>query len=92
MKTSAKVGMGVVAGVVAAAAYTNRKSIKKLTTTDEKRFDSSESLTQELERESGKEIQRINTMGGTFGNYAGRDKSWNNVGDFFSQMVKGRTK
>lgn len=95
MKKSTKVKTGVLAGVAAAAAATTlaaKRASKKYETTDGHKINTSESLTEELERETGEEVQRINTMGGTFGNYSRRDKSWDNVGDFFGQMIKGRTK
>ncbi|MCQ2551646.1 MAG: hypothetical protein MJ146_05620 [Clostridia bacterium] len=58
-------------------------------TSDGYEINTSESLTKELERESGKEMQRINSTAGiTFGNYARKDKSWKNPIDFFKQLAK----
>ena len=60
---------------------------------DETKINTSESLTKELERESGKDMQRINSTAGiTFGNYARKDKSWKSTGDFFKQLFGGRDK
>ena len=95
MKKSTKVKAGLACGVAAAAAataYAQKKASKRFVTTDGQQINSSESLTQKLEQEKGHEMKRINSMGGTFGTFSRRDKSWKNAGDFFNQMVHGRSK
>ena len=99
MKKSTKIKAGVTCGVAAAAvasAYAGKKIADRgrnqFVTTDGEKINSSESLTRELEEEIGHEMKRINSMGGTFGTFSRRDKSWKNTGDFFGQLFSGRKK
>lgn len=53
---------------------------------------SSRMLADEVDREQGRKLPRINPSHGTANNYARMDKSWKSLPDFIIQLAKDRRK
>lgn len=50
---------------------------------------SSHMLNEEITKERGKELPKINPVNGSTNNYARLDKSWNSFPDFVIKLIKG---